>query len=277
MPVLGCSRHPRSCATHGSDTDTACVVVAIWRSGKTTVRLHCVGTAAIHVSGHIIQDPASDEKDGGDEDSEDGEEELKGGDDDEDDDEEEEEEEEEDEEDDDDEIEEDLAGVAAEREAQRLQAERKKRKAEEQAKAAAKAKAEAEKAKKAESLKRKQQEAAAEKAEQAKKESAKKQKREAQADTTASASDMKKAVAKLAPAPFTPAKKFSGARPGCVFKKGPKGVGYYLDVKPKPGAKAAGGAFKQMRGLKYRDLKPGTGAVPKKGPVPPAHVRVLRV
>jgi len=33
------------------------------------------------------------------------------------------------------------------------------------------------------------------------------------------------------PAVFTSSKKFQGAKPGYVFKKGPKGVGYYIDTK----------------------------------------------
>ena len=34
-------------------------------------------------------------------------------------------------------------------------------------------------------------------------------------------------------ADFQPAKKFAGAKKGFVFKKGPKGLGYYLDRPPK--------------------------------------------
>lgn len=34
----------------------------------------------------------------------------------------------------------------------------------------------------------------------------------------------------LEPVAFIPSKTFSGARPGMVFKKGPRGLGYYLDV-----------------------------------------------
>ena len=58
--------------------------------------------------------------------------------------------------------------------------------------------------------------------------------------------------------------------PGYVFKKGPKGVGYYLDKKPQPKFQPnlkkqpakqqqgqPGGWVKMKGGLKYQDMKPG--------------------
>ena len=38
-------------------------------------------------------------------------------------------------------------------------------------------------------------------------------------------------------APFVAASAFQGARPGYVFGKGPAGLGYHLDSKPKPAAR----------------------------------------
>jgi hypothetical protein len=40
-------------------------------------------------------------------------------------------------------------------------------------------------------------------------------------------------------ADFIPSPSFSGSKPGMVFKKDSKGLGYYKDVKPKTGAPAA--------------------------------------
>ena len=40
-------------------------------------------------------------------------------------------------------------------------------------------------------------------------------------------------------ADFIPSPNFSGSKPGMVFKKDSKGLGYYKDVKPKAGAPAA--------------------------------------
>jgi hypothetical protein len=42
-------------------------------------------------------------------------------------------------------------------------------------------------------------------------------------------------------AEFQPAKRFSGAKPGFVFKKGARGLGYYLDRPPKVTWKGGGG------------------------------------
>jgi len=78
-------------------------------------------------------------------------------------------------------------------------------------------------------------------------------------------------------ADFIPAKKFGGAKPGMVFKKGPKGVGYYKDTYVAP-AKDTAGAVKRKAdepaasaaptrkvatlagGLKYEVVKAGGGA-----------------
>ena len=53
-------------------------------------------------------------------------------------------------------------------------------------------------------------------------------------------------------ADFQGAKKFAGAMKGYVFKKGPKGLGYYLDRPPKPTfkpqAKSFGGGGGGQRG-----------------------------
>lgn len=46
------------------------------------------------------------------------------------------------------------------------------------------------------------------------------------------------AAAPTADGAFTPAPAFTGARPGCVFKMGPHGLGYYADVRPGEAAAA---------------------------------------
>ncbi len=64
-----------------------------------------------------------------------------------------------------------------------------------------------------------------------------------------------------APAEFLPSRKFSGARPGYVFKKGGMGVGYYLDHPPHKVLKDLARARKQIA-AKYA-AKPVGGAAEK--------------
>jgi U3 small nucleolar RNA-associated protein 14 len=61
---------------------------------------------------------------------------------------------------------------------------------------------------------------------------------------------------------FFPAPKFQGARPGYVFKRGPQGVGYYLDVVPSKAGKAGKGS--QGRG-KGKGSEGGGGAAAQAG------------
>lgn len=79
------------------------------------------------------------------------------------------------------------------------------------------------------------------------------------------------------PAAFTPSKKFLGARAGCVFKLGTKGLGYYKDAPPKPrpdfralpgtgGGAAAPSGWKRLEaGLEAEELGGGSGVVASKG------------
>ncbi|KAF6264611.1 hypothetical protein COO60DRAFT_73335 [Scenedesmus sp. NREL 46B-D3] len=65
---------------------------------------------------------------------------------------------------------------------------------------------------------------------------------------------------------FSPAAAFSGARSGCVFKKGPQGLGYYRDVNPKglnpaAAAPAGSGSLNPDAGL-----NPAGGAAAAAGP-----------
>ena len=92
------------------------------------------------------------------------------------------------------------------------------------------------------------------------------------------------APAKPAPAKpdasgFLAAKKFDGAKKGMVFRKGPKGLGYYIDTPPKPsaavaalarggGAASGGGApatQKTKSGLELKDVRAGRGNAAKSG------------
>ena len=89
--------------------------------------------------------------------------------------------------------------------------------------------------------------AAKEKAAKAEAEAAAKREAEAEAkaaeEEAAKAKAAKAAAARAAgpPPEFQAAKKFEGRRAGCVFKKGPKGVGYYLDRPPVAKVFAKGG------------------------------------
>lgn len=88
--------------------------------------------------------------------------------------------------------------------------------------------------------------------------------------------------AREATADFQPAARFSGARPGFAFKKGPQGLGYYRDKPPvvaaslqkaqaqpkaqsKPEEKGAA-VVKQLKGgLTYEVLRPGRGPAASPG------------
>ena len=89
----------------------------------------------------------------------------------------------------------------------------------------------------------------------------------------------KPAPAKPDASGFLAAKKFDGAKKGMVFRKGPKGLGYYIDTPPKPSAAVAalarggGGASgggapavqKTKSGLELKEVRAGRGNAAKSG------------
>lgn len=103
----------------------------------------------------------------------------------------------------------------------------------------------------------------------------------AEAKPKATEGKMVEAKVSAPPKEFEPCKKFSGPREGFVFKKGERGVGYYIDKKPvvrvgkgaalSPGTKGGLNATSPVgmktlpNGLKYEDLAPGNGPIAQKG------------